>query len=236
MNKITGMSNFKKMYLISSQKWLELSSKKKQTVSLSEGKENVITPEKDDNIINHSCSGVGSTPVVKDPSNDHQNGFDSTTNIRVDQNEQSKVKNINIGIKNDCNQSSDVKEVKKLEKPNNVAINQRNDTFNHGFVSCNCPKNDESYDLSAYEKPNNHENAWKPTVLQEKKRKNMQVNDNYNSSTSMKRKKSMKNVADVSNMKRSRSLLSLDDDVCQQHQKRKKITHFKCYQNRWITL
>ena len=104
MNKTTRMSNFKKMYLISSQKWLELSSKKKQTVSLSEGKENVITPEKDENIINHSCSGVGATPVVMDPSNDHQSGFESTTNIRVDQNEQSKVKNINIGIKNDCNQ------------------------------------------------------------------------------------------------------------------------------------
>ena len=135
------------------------------------GQRKCYYPKKDDNIINHSCSGVGSTPVVKDPSIDHQNGFDSTTNIRVDQNEQSKVKNINIGIKNDCNQSSDVKEVKKLEKPNNVAINQRNDTFNHGFVSCNCPKNDDSYDLSAYEKPNNHENAWKPTVLQEKRGK-----------------------------------------------------------------
>ena len=81
MNKITKMSNFKKMYLISSQKWLELSSKKKQTVSLSERKENVIAPEKDDNIINHSFSGVGATPVVKDPSKDHQSGFDSTTNI-----------------------------------------------------------------------------------------------------------------------------------------------------------
>ena len=236
MNKITRMSNFKKMYLISSQKWLELSSKKKQTVSLSEGKENVITPEKDENIINHSCSGVGATPVVMDPSNDHQSGFESTTNIRVDQNEQSKVKNTNIGIKNDCNQPSDVKEVKKLGKTNKVAINQRNDTFNRDFVSCDCPKSYDSYDFPANEKPNNHENAWKPTVLQEKKRKNLQVNDNYTPPMSMKRKKSLENVADTSNMKRSRSLLSLDDDICQQHRKRKKITHFKCYKNRWITL
>ena len=75
------MSSFKKMYLISSQKWLELSSKKKQTVLLSEGKENVITPEKDDNIINHSCSGVGSTPVVKDPSIDHQRAINDKGNV-----------------------------------------------------------------------------------------------------------------------------------------------------------
>ena len=171
MKKINGMSNFKKMYLISSQKWLQLSSKKKQTVSLSDSKENVITSEKDDNIINHSYSRVGSSPVVKNPSNDHQSCFDSTTSIRVDQNEQSKVKNINIGIKNDCNQSSGVKEVKTLEKTNNMAINHRNDTFNHGFVSCDCPKNDDNYDLSTNEKPNNHENALKSTVLQEKRGK-----------------------------------------------------------------
>ena len=90
--------------------------KKETTVIIIGGKENVITPEKDENLINHSYSGVEPPPVVKNPSNDHQSGFDSTTNIRVDQNEQSKVKNINIGIKNDCNLSSDVKEVKKLEK------------------------------------------------------------------------------------------------------------------------
>ena len=236
MNKINGMSNFKKMYLISSQKWLELSSKKKQPASLSEGKENVITPEKDENLINHSYSGVEPASVVKNPSNDHQSGFDSTTNIRVDQNEQSKVKNINIGIKNDCNLSSDVKEVKKLEKTNNMVINRRNDTFNHGFVSCDCPKNDDNYDLSTNEKPDNHKNACKSTVLQEKKKKNMQVNDDYNPPMTMKRKRSLENVAGASNMKRSRSLLSLEDDICQQHRKRKKITHFKCYKNRWITL
>ena len=171
MNKINGMSNFKKMYLISSQKWLELSSKKKQLASLSGGKENVITPEKDENLINHSYSGVEPPPVVKNPSNDHQSGFDSTTNIRVDQNEQSKVKNINIGTKNDFNPSSDVKELKKLEKTNNVAVNPRNDTFNRGFVSCDCTKNDDNYDLSTNEKPNTHEIAWKSTVLQEKRGK-----------------------------------------------------------------
>ena len=65
MNKINGMSNFKKMYLISSQKWLELSSKKNQQTSLSEGKENVITPEKDENLINHSYSSVEPASVVK---------------------------------------------------------------------------------------------------------------------------------------------------------------------------
>ena len=81
-----------------------------------------------------------------------------------------------------------------------------------------------------------HKNAWKSTVLQEKKKKNMQVNDYYNPPMTMKRKRSLENVAGASNMKRSRSLLSLEDDIRQQHRKRKKITHFKCYQNRWITL
>ena len=53
----------------------------------------------------------------------------------------------NIGVKNYCNQPSDVKEVQKLGKTNNAAINQRNDTFNRDFVSCDCPKSDDSYDF-----------------------------------------------------------------------------------------
>ena len=69
-----------------------------------------------------------------------------------------------------------------------------------------------------------------------KKSKNVQVNDDYNPPMTMKRKRSLENVAGALNMKRSRSLLSLEDDICQQHRKRKKITHFKCYKNRWITL
>ena len=103
--------NFKKMYLISSQKWSELSTKKK----LEENSKNKVNDsidngnEKSDGMVNRSNADDESEHGSKITSKDLTNDFDSTTNIRVDQCEKTKVKNISIGIKNHCNSSKDKK-------------------------------------------------------------------------------------------------------------------------------
>ena len=132
--------NFKKMYLISSQKWSELSTKKK----LEENSKNKVNDsidngnEKSDGMVNRSNADDESEHGSKITSKDLTNDFDSTTNIRVDQSEKTKVKNISIGIKNDCNLSNDKTMQASDNNRNGARKNDKTDMKD--FVSCDCTK------------------------------------------------------------------------------------------------
>ena len=86
--------NFKKMYLISSQKWSELSTKKKlEEISKDKVSDFIDSGnEKSDGMANRSDGDDECKYGSKITSKNLTNAFDSTTNIRVDQSEKTKVK------------------------------------------------------------------------------------------------------------------------------------------------
>ena len=132
--------NFKKMYLISSQKWSELSTKKKlEGISKNKVNDSIDNGnEKSDGMVNRSNADDESEHGSKITSKDLTNDFDSTTNIRVDQSEKTKVKNISIGIKNDCNLSNDNTMQASDNNRNGARKNDKTDMKD--FVSCDCTK------------------------------------------------------------------------------------------------
>ena len=132
--------NFKKMYLISSQKWSELSTKKKlEEISKDKINDSIDNGnEKSDVMANRSNADDESEHGSKITSKDLTNDFDSTTNIRVDQSEKTKVKNISIGIKNDCNLSKDNTIQASDNNRNGAKKNDKTDMKD--FVSCDCTK------------------------------------------------------------------------------------------------
>ena len=135
--------NFKKMYLISSQKWSELSTKKKlEEISKDKVSDFIDSGnEKSDGMANRSDGDDECKYGSKITSKNLTNAFDSTTNIRVDQSEKTKVKNISIGIKNDCNSSKDKKDNTIQASGNDLNSAKRDDkTDMKDFVSCDCTK------------------------------------------------------------------------------------------------
>ena len=145
--------NFQKMYLISSQKWAKLSSKKsgkdfpneQNCENIPKGNINIDT-EKNCHVYQYHGNNEDDNKA-----NFSKNGGDSRTDIRVDQNENTKVKNISIGIKNACISENKPKENEvKRTKSETTAKELKAGTLEKEFISCNCPNNDDSREKSKF--------------------------------------------------------------------------------------
>ena len=136
--------NFKKMYLVSAQKLEKLT---KQNVAYSN--DSLISrtiPENNAHLSNNTSKfRMESDPVVEGgekaitftPSDRN-----SRTNISVDQNENSKVKNINIGIKNDCNlKKNSIEGSAKILKEKTTQTDNRIGMYGNDLANCHCLNN-----------------------------------------------------------------------------------------------
>lgn len=151
--------NFKKMYLISVQKWQELSAKNSELSSKNKTKSDTI-------ILRDQEKEAESDKIIP-----IKNGLDSSTNIRVDQSENTRVKNINIGIKNSNEVDGQSREKKSLKGNvnNDFVIKDESLANSSSFVSCDCEKDNKQG--SGEEIPNDANLTMSDTSNSQKKRK-----------------------------------------------------------------
>ena len=135
--------NFKKMYLISAQKWQEL-SQKINSISTK-------NPRKSDlDLINDNKNKDD-----MDHDDQFENNLESSTNIRVDQSKSTKVKNISIGIKN-SNPLEEQPTEKKTGRIGDKCLIQDGVNMLDNFVSCDCEKDKKQNGDTVTEQINIH--------------------------------------------------------------------------------
>ena len=131
MNKV---QNFKKMYLISAQKWEKISRKDDSCYNNS-SKSNQLN----DNAFKRDDVSRFKFGEMNKNFTHSTNDSNSMTNIRVDQNENTTVKDIKIGIKNDCNAGKKITGSKA--NPTEEKSTQTETDYarlEDSFISCDC--------------------------------------------------------------------------------------------------
>ena len=131
MNKV---QNFKKMYLISAQKWEKISRKDDSCYN----KSSKINQLNDNAFKRDDVSRFKFGEMNKNFTHS-TNDSNSMTNIRVDQNDNTTVKDIKIRIKNDCNAGKKITGSKA--NPMEEKSTQTETDYarlEDSFISCDC--------------------------------------------------------------------------------------------------